>query len=627
MSFHIVGTAGHIDHGKSTLIKALTGIDPDRFAEEKRRGMTIDLGYAFLSLPSGRKVGIVDVPGHERFVRNMLAGAGGFDLVLLVVAADEGVMPQTREHLDILDLLEVKSGIVVLTKVDLAESEEWIELVEAEVISVLRNTTLEEAPIIRFSAKTGEGKEEIIKALDKILEKTPPKPTHLPARFPVDWVFSKPGFGTVVRGTLWEGKIRREEKLDLLPQEREVRIRGMQRHGEPITEGEAGQRIAINLAGVEKRELKRGDILVEKGAYRPTSLLDVELTLLENSLPLKHGDEYLFYLGAKETMVKVRLMERDVLKADEEGFAQLRLREPVVARRGDRFILRRPSPLMTIGGGVIVEAYPRPHHRFHAEEIQTLKRKLYASSEEYLLVLVSEKPGISLEEAYLHLALGKEAENLVKKMLEKGEIFLVAGSLYEAQKYQAVKEEILEKARLFFERHPQNPNIPKEELRTLCALSKKVFEEFLSHLEREEKISVQADKVRLLGVKSKLSSEEERIKREISALFEKRSFNPPTLKEMEEIFKGKEKLLSPLIKLLEDEGLILKIAPGLFFHRDALERAKEIAREKIREGGGLTPSQFKEALGTSRKYAIPLLEFFDKIKLTKREGDKRVLYS
>lgn len=626
MSFHIVGTAGHIDHGKSTLIKALTGIDPDRFAEEKRRGMTIDLGYAFLTLPSGRKVGIVDVPGHERFVRNMLAGAGGFDLVLLVVAADEGVMPQTREHLDILNLLEVKSGVVVLTKVDLAESEEWVELVEAEVISMLRNTTLEGAPIIRFSAKTGEGKERIIKALDKILKKTPPKPTHLPARFPVDWVFSKPGFGTVVRGTLWEGKIRNEEKLDLLPQGREVRIRGMQRHGEPITEGEAGQRIAINLAGVEKKEVRRGDVLVEKGAYRPTSLLDVELTLLENALPLKHGDEYLFYLGAKETIVKVRLMEREVIKASEEGFAQLRLREPVVARRGDHFILRRSSPLMTIGGGIVVEAYPRPHHRFRLEEIQTLKRKLYASDEEYLSVLVSEKPGIPLEEVYLHLALGKEAKSLVKKMIEKGEVFLVAGSLYEARRYQAVKEEILERARRYFEKHPQNPNIPKEELRTLCALSKRVFEEFLSHLEREKKISLQADKVRLLGVKSKLSSEEERIKKEILTLFEKRYFNPPTLKEMEEIFKGKEKLLPPLIKLLEDAGLILRIAPGLFFHRDALEKAKEIAQREIKEKGGLTPSQFKEALGTSRKYAIPLLEFFDKIKLTKREGNKRVFY-
>jgi selenocysteine-specific elongation factor len=589
--------------------------------------MTIDLGYAFLTLPSGRKVGIVDVPGHERFIRNMLAGAGGFDLVLLVVAADEGVMPQTREHLDILNLLEVKSGLVVLTKIDLAESEEWIKLVEAEVISVLRNTTLEKAPIIRFSARTGEGKEEVIKALDKVLEETPPKPSHLPARFPIDWVFSKPGFGTVVRGTLWEGKVRKEQKVDLLPQGREIRIRGMQRHGEPIEEGKAGQRIAINLAGVEKREVKRGDVLVEKGAYRPTSLLDVRLTLLENTLPLKHGDEYLFYLGAKETMVKVRLMERDVLKAGEEGFAQLRLRESVVARRGDRFILRRPSPLITIGGGVVLEAYPRPHHRFHLEEVQVLKRKLYTSDEEYFLVLVSERPGISLEEVYLHLALGKESEDLVKKMLKEKKAFLVGDSLYEAQRYGEVKKDILEKARIFFEKHPQNPNIPKEELRTMCALSKRVFEEFLSHLEKEGSVFIQADKVRLAGVKSKLSALEEKIKDKILTLFKERPFNPPTLKEIEEIFKEKREFLTPLIKLLQDEKLILRVAPGLFFYKEALERAKEITREKIEKEGSLTPSQFKEILGTSRKYAIPLLEYFDKIKLTKREGDRRVLYS
>lgn len=627
MGFHIVGTAGHIDHGKSALIQTLTGIDPDRFAEEKRRGMTIDLGYAFLTLPSGRKVGIVDVPGHEKFIRNMLAGAAGFDLVLLVVAADEGIMPQTQEHLDILNLLEVKSGLIVLTKIDLAENEDWIEMIEAEVIALLKGTPLQEAPIIRFSAKTGEGKEEIIKALDDILEKTPPRPLELPARFPVDWVFSKVGFGTVVRGTLWEGKVKKEQKLMLLPQEKMVRVRGMQRHGEFVEEGLAGQRLAINLAGVEKKEVKRGDTLIELGSYQPTQLLDARIRLLEDAFPLKHGEEFLLYLAAKEILAKIRLLEREVLKSGEEGFAQLKLSEKAVARRGDHFILRRPSPLMTIGGGVIIEVYPQLHHRFRHHEIEFLSKKFIASDEDYLLTLVSERPGILVDQAQLHLAAGKNFEKIIEKNLVEKQLFRLASALFTAPNFQTTKEKALTKARQFFEKNPQNPNLPKEELRERCGLSREVFEAFLAQLTREGEVEIQAEKVRLKGAESRLSSAEEKLKDKIITLFTERLFNPPTLKEMETSLDKEKKLLPPLIKLLEDEGLIVRISPGLFFHKQALGKAKEVARAEIEKSGALNPSRFKELLATSRKYAIPLLQYFDKIKFTKRVGDGRVLYN
>jgi selenocysteine-specific elongation factor len=627
MGFHIVGTAGHIDHGKSALIQTLTGIDPDRFAEEKRRGMTIDLGYAFLTLPSGRKVGIVDVPGHEKFIRNMLAGAAGFDLVLLVVAADEGIMPQTKEHLDILNLLEVKSGLIVLTKIDLAESEEWIELVEAEVIALLKGTTLQAAPIVRFSAKTGEGKDDIIKALDEILERIPSRPLGLPARFPIDWVFSKAGFGTVVRGTLWEGKIKKEQKIMLLPQEKIVRVRGMQRHGEFVEEGLAGQRLAINLASVEKKEVKRGDTIVEIGSYQPTKLLDVRIRLLEEAFPLKHGEEFLLYIAAKETLVKIKLLEREVLKAGEEGFAQLRLAEAVVARRDDRFILRRPSPLMTIGGGIIIEVYPQPHHRFRHHEIELLSKKFLTSDEDYLLTLVSDRPGIPISQAQLHLATGKNFEKIFEKALAKKQLFRLASALFTASEFQATKEKVLNKAREFLEKNPQNPNLPKEELRERCGLSREVFEAFLSQLAREGEIEIQAEKVRLKGVESRLSEAEKKLKEKIVSLFTERLFNPPTIKEMETSLDKERKLLPPLIKLLEDEGLIVRVSPGLFFHKQALEKAKELAQTEIEKSGPLNPSRFKELLGTTRKYAIPLLEYFDKIKFTKRVGDGRVLYN
>ena len=358
MRHYVIGTAGHIDHGKSALVKALTGTDPDRLEEEQRRGMTIDLGFAHFDLPGGRRVGIVDVPGHERLIRNMLAGATGIDLVLFVVAADEGVMPQTREHLDILRFLPVRAGLIVLNKIDLAPDPAWVMLVRDDLAALTAGTFLHDAPIVEVSAKTGQGVDVLTGAIDRALTHMPGRTADAPARLPIDRAFTMAGFGTVVTGTLWSGRIATGESVELLPQGRVLRVRGVQSHGAPRDQAEAGSRVAVNLAGVEKDEVERGNALTTPGVFVPTTRLDIRVQLLPQVPPLSHRARIRVYLGSAEVLGRLALLDRQVLEPGQETVAQLRLERPLVADAGDAFVLRRYSPMLTIGGGSVLDAHP-----------------------------------------------------------------------------------------------------------------------------------------------------------------------------------------------------------------------------------------------------------------------------
>src|SRR3989454_2179814 len=372
-SLFVVGTAGHIDHGKSALVKALTGIDPDRLEEEKRRGMTIDLGFAHFDLPSGRRAGIVDVPGHERLIKNMLAGATGIDLVLLVIAADEGVMPQTREHLDILRFLPVRTGIVVLNKIDLVEDPSWLALVKDDVKALVAGTFLQGAPVVELSAKTGQGIPELAKVMDQMLDRLPALQMDAPARLPVDRAFTMAGFGTIVTGTLWSGRIAVGDTLELLPQGKQVRARGVQSHGESVAAGIAGSRVAANLAGVEKKEITRGNVVWAPGVFKPTNLMDVRIRLLADAPVLPHLARIRLYLGSDEAIGRLSLLDRPRLEAGGSAVAQVRLETALVAATGDPFVIRRFSPLITAGGGEVIHAHP-PRRRRGAASIAAIEQ-------------------------------------------------------------------------------------------------------------------------------------------------------------------------------------------------------------------------------------------------------------
>jgi len=418
----VIGTAGHVDHGKSALVKALTGIDPDRLKEEKEREMTIDLGFAWLTLPSGEQVGIVDVPGHKDFIKNMLAGVGGIDAALFVVAADEGVMPQTREHLAILDLLNVRGGVVALTKVDLAEDEEWLELVTADLEDTLRGSCLEDAPIVRVSARTGEGLDTLVQELDRFLSTIEPRRDLGRPRLPVDRVFTIAGFGTVVTGTLMDGSLHLGQEVEILPQGLKARIRGLQTHKRKIETAVPGSRVAINLSGVSKDQLKRGDVVASPGWLKPTTLVDVQVRYLADApRPLRHNQEVDFFCGAAEVPARVRLLGRDTLPPGETGWAQLRLQEPVALVRGDRYIIRLLSPSITIGGGIVVDPHPRRRHRrFRPEVIARLETLAHGTPEDILLQSLETQQPCSVQDLLRRCGLpGEEATAALDTLLRE----------------------------------------------------------------------------------------------------------------------------------------------------------------------------------------------------------------
>lgn len=629
-TYVIIGTAGHVDHGKTQLVKALTGVDTDRLKEEKERGISIELGFAPLRLPGGVMAGIVDVPGHERFVKTMLAGAGGIDMVLFVVAADEGVMPQTREHLDILELLRVQKGIVVLTKVDLVD-EEWLLLVKEDVQELLKGTFLEGAPIVPVSVVTGEGLEELRLQIERMAKEVRPKPRGGDARLPIDRVFTITGFGTVMTGTLISGRIRVGDILHLFPGALQGRVRSLQVHGRKVEEAVAGQRVAVNLTGLEVGEVKRGDVLVTPGAFQAVRRLTAFLHLLRHApRPLKNWYPVHFHLGTSETVARVRLLDRDELLPGDDALVQFELEEPIVAAVHDRFVIRYYSPVTTIGGGEVVEAGGIRYRRFREDVLSALRRKMtgspYARIGEELRSL--RKPVTIQELASMAGVEEVEVRQIVEEMCSSGEAFLFDFGSEAFVASTALLERWWSQAasalRSYHAQYPLRPGYPKEELRSRLfgQIPPRLYHALLERWAGDGRIALTGQTLAVPDFMVNLSpSQEEKVGR-LRSEMESRPFTPPGAEEVLSILGGDAEVLQYCVQ----SGMLVKIGEEFYFSQDAVSKAWEKIEEYLKEHGEMTVAEARDILGTSRRYCLPLLEYFDRMKKTRRVGDKRVLF-
>lgn len=637
MKYVIVGTAGHIDHGKSALVKALTGTDPDRLEEEKRRGITIDLGFAHLDLGEDLRVGFVDVPGHERFVKNMLAGVGGTDLLLLVVAADESIKPQTREHFDICRLLGIRKGLVAITKSDLVERE-ILDLVRLEVQEFVAGSFLDGAPIMAVSARTGDGLDALRAELRRLGLEVPPKSIELPFRLPIDRAFVMKGFGAVVTGTLVAGKIEKEAEVEIYPLGRCVRVRGIEVHNRPADCAVAGQRTAANLAGIEAQELARGMVLAAPGLFEATSRLDVVLSLLPAARPLKNRARIHFHCWTAETVAEVVLLDAKELAPAQRTYAQLRLTEPGLFLPGDHFIIRQFSPLVTIGGGMVLDNYP-PRHRFADPEVRRFLEVMEAGDPENRLELLTEQAGEVSPSALVArtgwqpdevLRVGKwlEVEKRVRVLGQPPSLFVHAGY------YEALGERVVEKLGEFHAANPLSGGMTKEDLRGRLATrgagekslpSATLFDAVLQTLGAEGKAEVRSESVLLAGRGVQLTPEESAAKDQIVRAFEGAGLAVPSAKEVLEGLRIDRVRADKILRILLKEKTLLKITEDLIFHRAALEKLRAILAQRKEQRNRINVAVFKEITGLSRKYAIPLLEYLDRERVTRREGDERII--
>lgn len=634
MDYVIVGTAGHVDHGKTELVKALTGVNTDRLKEEQARGISIELGFAPLELPNGQKVGLVDVPGHEKFVKQMLAGVGGMDLVLLIVAADEGIMPQTLEHLDIINLLQIKQGIIVITKADLVEPD-WLELVQEEVKEKVKGTVLEKAPIQVVSAVTGQGISELKQLLQELIAQTPAKPTTGKVRLPIDRVFSITGFGTVVTGTLWSGKIRLGETLEILPEGLKSRVRSLQVHGQQVEEALAGQRVAINLPNVEVGQIQRGSVVVTPGSFTPSKRVDVQLHLLSHAPELENRNRVRVHLGTSEIFGRVSLLDRDKLQPGETAFVQLQLEDFLVAAKGDRFVIRSYSPVHTIGGGTVIEPKAVKHKRFNEDVLKMLDTKLQGSPEELILETLERAPVPFLTREELvqksNLAEGDVQETL-KKLAEEGAVKVVEGEgvswLVAREPYEKLLQEVLESLAQYHREYPLRPGLSKEELRSrkFSQYGPKLFNALIQTWVKEGLLQLQGNNVALARFTPEPDEREQKLLKEMEQLYLQNKFQPPDWQEAVSRLQLKEETAQELIRYLLWKGILHKINEELYFHRAAIEEAKEKVAAYIREHGSVQLGEVRDLLQSSRKYVLPLLEYFDQIKFTRRIQDKRILY-
>ena len=612
---YVIGTAGHVDHGKSVLVQALTGIDPDRLPEEKERGMTIDLGFAWLKLPGGQEVSIVDVPGHERFIKNMLAGVGGIDLALLVIAADEGVMPQTREHLAILDLLRVKSGVLVVTKKDLV-NEDWLEMVAADVMDAVKGTALAGASLVTCSGVTGEGLDELRAVLERELAKTPSKRDIGRPRLSIDRVFTVAGFGTVVTGTLLDGSFRVGQEVEVAPGELRARIRGLQTHGQKEEQATPGSRTAINLTGLAADALTRGQVVALPGTLVPTTALDVHLRALPSLRhPIRHNARVSFHSGASEVWGKVRLLERDELGPGEEGWAQIRLDAPVAVLKGDLFVVRDAND--TLGGGEVVETQARRHRRRDRATVQTLTALQTGSPAEALLTILTQRQPLTLG-ALLKLsdAAETEASAALRELVAKGEVVALGeGSvLFTGAGFAALGEKARGAVSSYYREHPLRRAMPKEELRSRLGLDPRVFNQALKAWLEGRHLEERGASVGLPGHEVKLSAGQRAHADAFLQALAANPYAPPTDNLPDE----------ELLTYLEEEGLIV-VMSGVAFTAGAYRQMVEQVLSHLRAEGRLTLAQARDMFGTSRKYVQALLEHLDEQRITQRLGDERVL--
>ncbi len=632
MKHVILGTAGHIDHGKTALVKALTGVDTDRLKEEKERGITIELGFTFLDLPSGIRLGIVDVPGHEKFVKHMVAGVWGIDLVALIIAADEGVMPQTREHLDICSLLRVKKGLIVLTKIDLVD-DELLDLVKEEVTEVVRNTFLKGAPILPVSSTTGEGISQLISTVDHLSKDVEERSSGGLFRLPIDRVFVMKGFGTVVTGTVVSGSVSLGETTEILPSGLEGKVRSLQVYNRPVEKAVAGQRAAVNLQGIEASAVERGDVLAHPQTLTPTQVIDGYLEYLPNApRPLKHRTRQRFHIGTNLTTASIFLLDREELAPGEGVVVQLRLERPVVALPQDRFVIRGSGVIQTLGGGVVLDTHPIKHRRHSAPVIKDLYLLKDGSHEEVLRqhILRSGTTGIASGDLLDRVAMPpEEIEMNLRKMMEKGDILLFDPErlkVIDMREYGRLKEVTLQQLKEFHQRFPMKSGLAKEELRTKLPseVDVKLFQILLNGLVQSKEVILEKDKLRLPEHQISSADQKGLVKRVEEAILGG-GLQPPSFKELAEEWSEDEEEVRSVLEHLVHEGILVKIKSGMYFHRVRFGQLREALIAYLKRHREITTPQFKELTGASRKYAIPLIEYFDQIKLTLRLGEKRVL--
>ena len=638
----VIGTAGHVDHGKSTLVEALTGIHPDRLREEREREMTIVLGFAWVTLPNGEEIGIVDVPGHRDFIENMLSGVGVIDAALFVVAADEGVMPQTREHLAILDLLQIQGGVVALTKVDLIDDPEWLDLIEADLQETLVGTVLESAPIVRVSARTGEGIPELLQLLGERLSERPPRPDLVRPRLSVDRAFTMTGFGTIVTGTLTDGHFETGQEVVILPRGLRGRIRGLQTHKRKEQIAVPGSRTAINISGVDIDQLQRGDVIAHPGDYRASRRLDVHFRMLEDiSQPLRHNTEVKMFVGASEVIARLRLLGTEVLNPGEKGWLQLELSAPVVAVRGDRYILRRPSPGETLGGGIILDAQPKGRHkRFNKKLIQNLEA-LVGGTPEDILLQAALALGVApqkeiLARSNLEQAVASQAfETLLQSrqllILDRDDLSIRSDALVVSYSYWTQLTAQAERELKDYQNaYPLRLGMPREEFKSRLKLSPRIFNAAMSRWLSDEKFVETAVRRKLPGVNPipvihlpgnqvEFSPQQQQEIERLLARFRSDPANPPTIKEC--INDIGDELYNAMIDL----GLLIPLSGEVVYRREDYDRFVAQIRLLIEEKGSISVAQIRDRFQTSRRYVLALVEHLDTIGVTVREGDVRRL--
>lgn len=627
----VIGTAGHVDHGKSALIAALTGSHPDRLKEEQAREMTIELGFGWLTLPNGEEIGIVDVPGHRDFIENMLAGVGGIDAALLVIAADEGVMPQTKEHLAILDLLQIPTGLIVLTKIDLITDADWLDLIEADIRAAVNDSILKDAPIVRVSAKTKTGLDTLVSSLQSLLENKPTRPNLSRPRLPIDRVFTMSGFGAVVTGTLSDGQLAVGDEIEILPDGIKGRIRGLQTHRKKEDFAVAGSRTAVNLSGVETASIRRGNWLAHPNQYTPTRRLDARLRLLSDaSNSLKHNDEVKFFIGACETIATVRLLGADELNPGEEGWIQLELREPVVAVRGDRYILRRPSPGETLGGGMIVDPHPKGRHkRFDDSVLKSLESLMQGSPSDVLLEAATALGIASIKEIVARSRLdAKIAEAALLQMLESNSLILLEeGKLTPTSEilalpislWNSLRDKTLQIITDYHRAFPLRRGIPREELKSKLKLDARTFNALLAQYATGNLLNDANNIVSLLDHAIKFNAAEQANVGKLTRKFSENPSSPPSVKECQEAV-GAE-VLSALI----ESGELIQVSTDVIFRKSDYDSMKAEIQQTAERNGRVSLAETRDLFKTSRKYAQALLEHFDSIGFTVRDGDFRKL--
>jgi len=633
MKHLILGTAGHIDHGKTSLVKALTGIDTDRLKEEKERGITIELGFAHLELPGGTQFGIVDVPGHEKFVRAMVAGVGGMDLVMLVIAADEGVMPQTREHLEICQLLGVKKGLVALSKCDMVD-EDWLQLVVEEVRDYLVGSFLEEAPIIPVSSKTAAGLEDLKSSLAELASEVPEKSVDGPFRLPVDRVFTVAGFGTVVTGTLLSGEIATGDEVEILPSGLTSRVRSVQTHGQKAEHALAGQRVAVNIQGVDHADMLRGDVVVPRGAFRTTRAVDARIDYLSSApRELKHRATLRLHSATYEVPAQVILLDGDILEPGGSAFVQLRLKNPVLLLPGDRFIVRSYSPQITVGGGVVIDPAPPRRRRRSAQALELLAALGGGEDADKILLLTQEGllTGLTLEELITRSGLSaKRTEAALAGLLSHGLLVQVVREpriFLSKEAFTELKTLLLAGLENYLRENPLKEGIGKEELKARIPKRSdlRFFGPVLASLEKEGKALADRDLVKKPGHKASAAVDQAGLQTKLENALQKGGAEPPGIKELCESVRCGEKEALEHLNLLAREGRAVKIKSDIFYAPQPLRSLQEKLTVYLQEKAEITPPQFRELTGLSRKFMIPLLEYFDQEKITIRVGDKRVL--